>query len=96
MMLQCSECQSPVSSKARSCPRCGAPIHAAAWGWKLQHILASLVVIAGFVVLLLVASLRSQAGDAAGAQFAAIVGVGTIVVGLLWFVVARIGAWWQG
>lgn len=93
-LIKCQDCGGDVSTRATSCPHCGAPIHAetahpaprnpttierTGKPYKLATLIA---------VLLIVASIFALIGGADGS--AAVM----FCIGALLFVFARIGAWW--
>jgi uncharacterized membrane protein YvbJ len=99
MALQnCSECGNEVSSKAATCPKCGNPITNAAQihatdkpvittqatskKFKGQQLLAAVLCCLGLII---------QMVGGADTYWGAIV----LLVGLVWFIVARVGAWWH-
>lgn len=93
-LIACAECGSQISDKAASCPRCGAPVprpleqtvttQATAKTFKLQQIIATIVVIVGVLILIIA---EPGAGKIWGLV---ITGIGVVL-----HIMARVGAWWH-
>lgn len=103
-MIRCKECKKWISDKAESCPNCGAParvrldvfseqqvqtIQKTAKRWKGQMVLAVLVAMVGIILL----AVSVSAEDAESPRF--IIGAVCVPIGVFWFFVARIVAWWH-
>ena len=105
-LIKCSECGSEVSSRATACPKCGNPIaaereveatgtaitttQATAKKFKGQKLLAGGLCILGFVVI-------GKNGDYGPKLESLLTGFGgfLILVGILLFFAAKVGAWWH-
>jgi hypothetical protein len=104
-LIQCPECAKSVSTSATACPNCGAPIavaneakaagavlvttQATSKKFKAQQLLSALMIIVGFVWLMTLGSQTSPSG----AQ--GVIPVLLLLSGLIWFLVARVRAWWH-
>ena len=110
-LIQCPECKSEVSDKASSCPKCGCPIsigkeikiqneirkedgkenaqtiQLTGKKYKAQQLLGVVALLLGLVILM--------AGLASNGSGATVFGTILMVGGLIWYLVARILAWWQ-
>ncbi len=94
-LIKCSECQKDISDEAISCPFCGKPnkiekihtIELTSKKWKIVKIISVLLI---FIGVLIGFSGESKGGDA-------VTGFGVFVVflGLIMFIVGKIGAWWS-
>jgi hypothetical protein len=98
-LIACPECAQQVSSLAAACPKCAAPIaqrdsaravgqpvtttEATSKQIKLHQAAGALLSIVGVVVAI------ADGPDNPGH------GIGVAVVGLVWFVGARIRGWWH-
>jgi len=97
-LIACPTCSKEVSDAAGSCPNCGHPIgnptdpqrsertfttQATGKGAKGQQLLAVLLVIVGVVMA------AQGSGDTSG------IGGLLLLVGLVWWLAARIYAWWH-
>jgi len=92
-LIACTECNSQISDKAAACPKCGAPTSSkkgvvttqqTSKVFKIFQIVGVLMVIAGVVNC----SGTPTGGDPFGT-------VGLLLLGLVVFIGARIGAWWR-
>lgn len=108
-LIKCTECGRDISDRASNCPGCGAPTGSAGVAmsggdavaavprvqtveqtgkrWKAQQLLAVLLVCISVVVII--------AGGASTSVGAEVAGSLMLAAGAIWFVVARIGAWWH-
>jgi uncharacterized membrane protein YvbJ len=102
-LINCSECNHEVSSKAESCPKCGAPISTAretqAAGaaiktvqetskkFKLQSLISVVLIIIGFVWML-------NLSQNSASEPSPIPGI-LIFVGFFWYIVNRFRIWWH-
>lgn len=102
-LIHCAECNREISDRAVSCPGCGAPIAAQPSGpdsaeavqtiqatgksWKGQQLLAFLLIAIGVFVAVGWGAAGSGTGAAAGSIM--------FIVGFIWFIGARVGAWWH-
>jgi len=90
-LIACPECTRQVSDKAASCPHCGNPlaklenaqevttIEATGKSWKFVQVVGVILIVVGLVAL-----------------FSEVVaGLPLGVVGVVLYVVGRMGAWWQ-
>lgn len=93
-LIACAECGHQISSRAKACPQCGAPVAADARRGvvttqqtgklaKLQQALAVVLMIVGVVLF--------AGGDT---QRAATGGM-LMIAGLIWWLGARVWAWWR-
>lgn len=88
VLISCPDCGNQISSAAVACPHCGSPRHpivteSTGKMWKAMQLVGGIAVIWSFVVIV-----TTPAGDLSVAtSFAAF-------LGLLAFVVGRIGGWW--
>jgi DNA-directed RNA polymerase subunit RPC12/RpoP len=90
-LIQCRECGRDISDQATACPHCGAPrvvqqkveIEATHRGLKNQMIWAVCLMLGGCV------GAMTAGGQAAG--FWALL----MLAGLVWWLVARMGAWYR-
>lgn len=86
-LIKCTECGKEVSDKAPTCPNCAYPLHAQtieATGkkWKMLQVVGIFLMIGGCV----------SAFDKTNNP---LVGSGSISIGLILFVGAKVGAWWH-
>ena len=91
-LIKCPECGASVSDRAQSCPRCSCPLGNGIGmgatqtiektGKKWKGIILVFGAIIGLGVLVMVGGNRQ-------------VGGGLLGIGLVGFLAARIGAWWQ-
>ena len=98
-LVKCPDCQNEVSSKAPSCPKCGAPISSeniatksnlvtiqkTAKTLKMQSLIAVVMLLVGIVML----SAGSQGGEVSP------VAPWLIFVGFIWLIVTRVRKWWH-
>jgi uncharacterized OB-fold protein len=101
-LRKCDECNHDVSSKAASCPHCGAPIataaEATAAGVQLTTVqetgkrLKAQIVIAS--VLFWVGAIWMTVGFGAASP-PGVLATLLIVVGFAWYVVTRARIWWH-
>lgn len=97
MLQDCESCGGQVSSDAASCPHCGHPVgsptdrprsertvttQATGKKAKAHQLIAALVAIVGVIMIV---------GPDQPSPFAPLL----ILAGLIWFLAARIYAWWQ-
>ena len=93
-LIECPECGREVSDKARACPKCACPlrrvqlIEQTGKLWKAVQLFGALASIAGTVT----ACAGINAGN--GSSSTTPVGFLILVLGLVVFVVGRIGGWW--
>ncbi len=74
-LVACKECRTEISDQAQSCPKCGAPAGSKPpRKWAHHQLVATLLTITGAIMF---------AGGVYG-------GSPLILVGIIWFVVARI------
>ena len=96
-LISCSDCKASISARALACPHCGCPVAAAgaqavvttqATGkkHKEQQLLAGAVLCLG-AVLVIAGMQNSDSGYAPW-------GAGLMLLGLIWYLVARFRAWW--
>lgn len=101
-LIKCGECNHDVSDKAAACPKCGAPILGASESvaagsniqtiqvtskkFKMQQILAVLLVIFGFLI---------NAGIPNSKDDPSVLAPTFIAVGLVWYIVTRFRIWWH-
>ena len=98
-MIKCSECGNDVSDKAGSCPNCGAPIsnspsssrtiEETSKTWKSHQLFGGLATVVGLVGAMAIG------GSYEGGGPAAMIFGGIGIVGIFWFIGARIMAWWH-
>lgn len=102
-LINCEECNNKVSSKAKSCPKCGAPIASAsetiAAGtqidtvqetskkFKLHSIISITLIIFGLVFILPV--LGSPNADVPLTPFF------MTSIGIVWYIINRFRIWWH-
>jgi DNA-directed RNA polymerase subunit RPC12/RpoP len=60
-LINCKECAAEVSSKAETCPKCGARITAKPMGWGIKIVIALTILIVGVLALSYIASFSYQA-----------------------------------
>lgn len=103
MLIVCAECKKQVSDKASACPHCGSPVATAGVGVAVQttertskrlklHALLS-AVLCGVSMVVLIAG-WPEPGTRGAVPMVAI-GMLTMLVGLIWFIVTRIRMWWN-
>lgn len=90
-LIACRECGQQISDLAPACPKCGVPAlpspqgvvttQATAKNFKGQQLIGGAVLCLGVVI-----SIVSEQK---------LVGAAAIGVGLIWYLVARIRAWWN-
>jgi len=104
-LIKCPECGAQISSIAESCPKCAYPIAGGgstqAHGgkiqtveqtskrYKLHQLLSSLLIIGSIVVM--IAGSSGNEPSSGGLAF----GVLGLLVGLIWFIIARFMTWWH-
>ena len=104
-LIKCPECGNQVSDRAESCPKCAYPlagggstqahggkiqtIEQTSKKYKLQQLLATLLTIGSVIVI--ISAFSGNEPSSGGAAF----GVFGLLVGLIWFIVARFLAWWH-
>lgn len=101
-LIDCNECKKQVSDKASACPNCGAPISnksdIAAIGTNLTTTqltskrLKLHMLLSGILTLIGIFILYRHSGGGLGYTPLQIT---PFVVGIIWFAVARIRAWWH-
>jgi hypothetical protein len=104
-LIQCPECFNKVSSIAKSCPHCGAPISANSKSadeervttiqltskkLKSQGCLSYAIIGFGFL-LVMVSGKARESGDESLSR----IGVYIIIAGIIWLIVTRIRIWWH-
>src|SRR5262245_27946129 len=93
-LTTCPDCKSQVSDRAPSCPKCGRPISAitveqTGKRWKAAELLFAMLTIGGCVTTIA----STSGGDHSTTSM--VIGAASFWIGLIGFVVARVGAWWQ-
>lgn len=104
MLVKCPDCGRDVSSLASACPGCARPMRAdpiqqrhtdtvqtverTSREWKMHILLASLTVIVG-VVWLIAAMTGYCSQEQIGWSML------LLIPGVIWYVLARVGAWWH-
>lgn len=99
-LISCDECGNEVSSKAETCPNCGAPVAGGPGSaqtvedtskkFKAHQLLGAASATIGTV------GTCSMAGD--GSNQISTLGIVFVVMallGMVWFIGSRIGAWWH-
>jgi DNA-directed RNA polymerase subunit RPC12/RpoP len=86
MLIKCAECGREVSDRAPACPACGNPIgattiEATAKRYKANQLLAFAASCLGILLLL--------------SETTRPLGFFVILIGIIWWIVARFGAWWH-
>jgi hypothetical protein len=97
-LISCPECKSQISSLAPNCPKCGCPVsglgEATAAGtqiittqqtakkFKRHMLIGGALCCAGIVVII------SKTENS-------LLGTGTFLIGLIWYLAARTRAWWN-
>ena len=91
LLIDCPDCGHAVSKRANACPRCGAPVHSGV-GVAVQTIeLTSkrlkFLVLIGFLIMFagLTAAVYGEIG----------IGILAVMVGVVWWFVARVMIWWH-
>jgi len=100
-LIMCSDCGKMISPRAEACPHCGAPtalhrdrvqtIERTSKRWKWHQLWGAVMAINGFVFLIG----ATAVGDTDTAVSLAGWSTLALVLGLAWFLVARIQAWWH-
>ena len=98
-LIQCPECKKEISSKAPTCPHCGAPvgvsqtseavttIQETSKSLKLQQLGASFLILAGMVGCLM-GSNQMPPDEMNG-------GILMFLAGSVWLIVVRFSTWWK-
>jgi uncharacterized membrane protein YvbJ len=104
-LIQCPECKSKVSSIAKSCPHCGAPISDTADYYekgrtttvqltskklKSQGCLSYFIIAFGFL-LVMISSKARQGGDESLSK----IGFYILLAGGIWLAITKIRIWWH-
>lgn len=97
-LISCPDCHASISARAVACPHCGCPVAAAtgeqavfttqatAKKHKEQQMFGGALLCLG-VVLAIAGMQDSESGYA-------LWGAGLMLLGLIWYLVARVRAWW--
>ena len=97
-LVKCGECGSEVSDKATACPKCGNPIAAAA---DIAHTGAPITTTQATAKKFKGQQLLAAAACALGVIFLVAGGNSAswggllLLAGLVWFLLARVLAWWH-
>lgn len=105
-LINCPECKTQVSDSAVSCPKCGTPIAEAkqfeAAGssltttqetskkLKLHTLISALLIIVGFIAIFATAGPDAD-GNVEPSRFPPLM----IMVGVVWYIVAKFRIWWH-
>lgn len=106
-LIKCPECQSDVSDRAHSCPKCGCPVSGSpslsqtektqlieqtSKKYKAHRLFSTIAMIAGFLMLV-----TAFAGSPTGspAPILGWIGLTGMVTGLVWGVWAGFLIWWH-
>ena len=93
-LIQCDECGNQVSDRAKSCPKCGAPVggemvtltEQTSKKWKAIQVFGAVIILCSFMGCLV--AVGSEKPDAV-----AMPGLG-VLLGFAVHSVGRFGAWW--
>lgn len=97
-LIQCTECNNEVSSLATACPKCGAPIAFAAGGapaFSATHVTPIEQTGKRYKGQMLIASLVCAGGVVLAIAGSPAIGLAALVIGVVWYFIARFGAWWD-
>ena len=105
-LIKCSECNSEVSDKAVSCPKCGAPIlndsESKGSGVNLRTVqetskkfkLQSLISISLFIIgaVWVYVSMNTVTGQVTEPSNT---GMSVMLIGMIWYIINRLRIWWH-
>lgn len=106
-LIKCPECQSDVSSKAHSCPRCGCPIsdsssfsqadkihliEQTSKKYKAQRLCSIFLAIAGFLIVVAAFAVSPTGSPTPILSW---LGLTIMATGLIWWLWAGFLTWWH-
>ena len=109
-LIACPECGKDISTKAETCPHCGAPIGAApevnATGTQIRtiqetskrlktHILISAILFWGGFVWMFLYILSARTDGDSPSILTYFVATIMILTGLIWYIVTKARIWWH-
>ena len=101
------ECGIEVSDKAEKCPKCAYPINTqikegkiqtielTSKKYKIQLVLSVLLLSLGLFISLAAAGLAAAGGGGTLPALLAFIGIPSMVVGLIWYIITKIRIWWH-
>lgn len=99
-LTSCDECGSKVSTKAGSCPDCGAPVAGGPGSARTvedtsKKFKAHQLLGAASATIGTIGTCSMATDDSGQMSMLGVVFVGMALLGMVWFIGARIGAWWH-
>lgn len=105
-LIQCPDCNTDVSARAPTCPKCGAPIAAAeetkAAGAPLtttqsttKKLKSHLIYAVAMMVIGGIITYANAGNNITGYSTGSIIGVVLIVAGMGWWMATKIRVWWH-
>jgi hypothetical protein len=99
-LIKCPECSKEISSKAPTCPQCGAPVGVSQTSEAVTTIQGTTKILKiqqAFAIMLILAGMMSciGAGDGTGRQDDIQNATYMLSAGFFWFIIVRIAIWWK-